>query len=224
MQDSDFIRAMFGRIATKYDFANAVLSGGIDRLWRSHVARCAAESAPSVVVDVACGSGDLWLALRRRLPNAQVVGADFCEPLLHEASRKGCTPLLLADALRLPFAKGSIDSVTVAFGLRNMSSYPGAAREFARVLKIGGRLHVLDFSLPTLPLLRPLYRWYLHAILPRLAGWLTGEPEAYVYLGGSIEQFPSGAAMCALLEFAGFSTARAQPLSLGIATHYTAVK
>ncbi len=110
----------------------------------------------------------------------------------------------MADALQLPFPAGSFDVVTVAFGLRNMADWPAALGEMGRVLRAGGHLLVLDFSLPK-GLLRPLYRFYLHRFLPCIAGVVTGERDAYQYLGASIEKFPSGDAMCELLERSGLS-------------------
>jgi demethylmenaquinone methyltransferase/2-methoxy-6-polyprenyl-1,4-benzoquinol methylase len=127
----------------------------------------------------------------------------------------------VADALQLPFADGSFEAVTVAFGLRNMADWGAALAEMARVIAPGGHLLVLDFSLPR-GVLRPLYRAYLHYCLPRLAGIITGQKAAYDYLGDSIEKFPSGLEMCALIEANGFHNADAQPLSGGIVTIYTA--
>ena len=127
-----------------------------------------------------------------------------------------------ADALALPFEACAFDVVTVAFGLRNMASWPDALREMARVLRPGGHLLVLDFSLPPPGLLRWLYRPYLHRVLPGLAGWLTGEAGAYRYLGDSIEAFPSGAELCGMMEECGFAGARAERLSGGIVSLYAA--
>jgi demethylmenaquinone methyltransferase/2-methoxy-6-polyprenyl-1,4-benzoquinol methylase len=141
--------------------------------------------------------------------------------MLREARRKNVGVVLAADGLALPFASETFDVVTVAFGLRNMASWPGALREMHRVLKPGGHVLILDFSVPPPPL-RWIYRPYLHHVLPSVAGWLTGERGAYKYLGESIEKFPAGAAMCALLQDAGFHTPTAERLSGGIVSLYTA--
>lgn len=215
------VRAMFSGIARRYDFANHFLSLGLDYLWRRRAAEIVRRWQPRSLLDLATGSGDLALALHAACPEAMLVGADFCLPMLLVARRKGLRNLVVADGMRLAFADATFDVVTVAFGLRNMESWPGALAEMARVLKPGGHLLVLDFSVPPAPL-RWLYRPYLHHVLPRLAGLLTGEKAAYDYLGDSIEKFPSGAAMCALLAGAGFSEARAEPLSGGIVSLYTA--
>lgn len=193
----------------------------MDVLWRNKAARIVQKWNPGRILDLATGSGDIALALRDAVPGAEIIGADFCVPMLREARRKGFDTVVAADGMNLPFASGSFDAVTIAFGLRNMASWPGALREMQRVLRTGGHLLVLDFSIPPPPL-RWLYRPYLHKVLPRIAGALTGEPGAYRYLGDSIEKFPSGAAMEALLEEAGFYQPRSTRLSGGIVTLYTA--
>jgi demethylmenaquinone methyltransferase/2-methoxy-6-polyprenyl-1,4-benzoquinol methylase len=175
------------------------------------------------VLDLATGSGDLALTIAQKLPEAEITGADFSPEMLAVARSKGLTNTVVADALHLPFADGSFDAVTVAFGLRNMADWGAALAEMARVLAAGGHLLVLDFSLPRAPL-RSAYRFYLHRILPYAAGVVTGEKQAYDYLGASIEKFPSGSAMCALLEANGFHDASAQPLSAGIVTLYCATR
>jgi demethylmenaquinone methyltransferase/2-methoxy-6-polyprenyl-1,4-benzoquinol methylase len=175
---------------------------------------------PARILDLATGSGDLALALQVACPSAHIVGADFCEPMLAEARRKGLAHTVVADALQLPFAAGEFDLVTVAFGLRNMESWPRALGEMARVLRPGGHVLILDFSLPGPPL-RWLYRPYLHHILPHIASLLTGDRGAYEYLGDSIESFPRGAEMCALVGEAGFTDSVSEPLSGGIVSIYT---
>jgi demethylmenaquinone methyltransferase / 2-methoxy-6-polyprenyl-1,4-benzoquinol methylase len=214
---------MFGRIADRYDRANHLLSGGADVLWRRRAAKVVEEWRPRQVLDLATGSGDLALAMQRRLPEATITAADFSPEMLSVAQRKGVRKTILADALRLPFESESFDCVTVAFGLRNMADWSLALREMSRVLLSSGQLLVLDFSLPTGPL-RPAYRFYLHRCLPILASLVTGQKAAYDYLGGSIEKFPSGVEMVRLIEQSGFVMASAHPLTGGIATIYTAQK
>jgi demethylmenaquinone methyltransferase / 2-methoxy-6-polyprenyl-1,4-benzoquinol methylase len=175
------------------------------------------------VLDLATGSGDLALAIQRRLPEATIIAADFSPEMLSVAQRKGVRKPVLADALRLPFPDESFDCVTVAFGLRNMADWSLALREMSRVLRSSGHLLVLDFSLPVGPL-RLVYRFYLHRCLPVLASLVTGQKAAYDYLGGSIEKFPSGDEMVRLIEQNGFALASAHPLTGGIATIYTAQK
>ena len=223
MQNPAQVRGIFSRIAGRYDLANHLLSGGLDFLWRARAAGLVEKWRPRAVLDLATGSGDLALALQKKLPHARVVGADFCLPMLQVAARKGLRPLVVADGTRLPFADASFDAVTVAFGLRNMESWPGALREMARVLAPGGHLLLLDFSLPRPPLDK-IYRLYLHRILPLIAGLVTRHRAGYEYLGQSIESFPSGPAMLDLLCSNGFAHPRAEPLAAGIVSIYTAGK
>jgi demethylmenaquinone methyltransferase/2-methoxy-6-polyprenyl-1,4-benzoquinol methylase len=222
-QDADAVRAMFGRIARRYDLANHFLSGGADFLWRWRAAKMIEGWRPKRVLDLATGSGDLALAMQRRLPEATIVAADFSPEMLSVAQRKGVRETVLADALNLLFPDESFDCVTVAFGLRNMADWSLALREMSRVLRSSGHLLILDFSLPVGPL-RPAYRFYLHRCLPILASLVTGQKAAYDYLGGSIEKFPSADEMIRLIEQNGFALPSAHPLTGGIAAIYTAQK
>jgi demethylmenaquinone methyltransferase/2-methoxy-6-polyprenyl-1,4-benzoquinol methylase len=222
-RDPDAVRAMFGRIAQRYDLANHLLSGGADFLWRRRAAKMIEGWRPKRVLDLATGSGDLALAVQRRLPEATIIAADFSPEMLGVAQRKGVRETVLADALSLPFPDESFDCVTVAFGLRNMADWSLALREMSRVLRSGGHLLILDFSLPV-GSLQPAYRFYLHRCLPMLASLVTGQKAAYDYLGGSIEKFPSGDEMIRLIEQNGFARASAEPRTGGIATIYTGNK
>lgn len=222
-KEPNTIQQLFARIAHRYDLANSLLSLGCDSLWRSNVAARVKSWAPTAILDLATGSGVLAHELKRQIPAARVVGVDFCAPMLTFARRRGITDLVVADGLALPFQDSLFDVVTVAFGLRNMASYDAALNEARRVLRAGGHLVILDFSLPKPPL-QTLYRIYLHHVLPLLAGWLTGEPDAYHYFAGTIEGFPKGGAMLELLRRCGFSTCDAKQLSMGIVTVYTGQK
>ena len=223
-QDPEFVQNTFSSIAGRYDLANHLLSGGLDFIWRARVSRILAAAHPSRILDLATGSGDLAIALQKACPTARVVAADFCLPMLEEARRKNVPFLVQADGLALPFPGGAFDAVTVAFGLRNMASWEQALREMNRVLRPGGLLVVLDFSLPPQGPLRELYRIYLHHVLPRIAGWTTGRAEAYEYLGESIEAFPRGSGMAALIESCGFHCSPPRRMCLGIVSMYEAAK
>ena len=218
-QDPVFVKAAFSSIAPRYSLTNHVLSLGIDVIWRRRVAALVALENPSDILDVAAGTGDLALELQRECPGAKVIATDFCPEMLDLARRQGVTHTLEADALNLPFEASSFDVVTVAYGLRNMASWPRAAQEMRRVLRPQGMLAILDFSLPE-GILREPYRLYLHRILPGLAGAITGNRQAYEYLGDSIERFPSGQAMVDLLAEAGFAETVWIPLSFGISSIY----
>ena len=223
-RDPEAVRGMFGRIARRYDLANHLLSAGLDFSWRRRAAEIVRQWQPRRVLDLATGSGDLALTIAKKLPGAEITGADFSPEMLAVAREKGLTNVVVADGLQLPFANETFEAVTIAFGLRNMADWSAALAEMARVLTPGGHLLVLDFSLPRGRMLRPIYRAYLHHILPQVAGFVTGEKGAYRYLGDSIEKFPSGDEMRALIETSGFRRAQAEPLSGGIVTIYRAEK
>ncbi len=222
--EPESVREMFGAIAPRYDLANHVLSCGLDFRWRRRVAELVAESEPQTILDLATGTGDLALLLQRRFPLARITGADFSGEMLSLARQKGLRETALADARSLPFPDESFDIVTIAFGLRNLPDWLQGLREMRRVIRPGGSLLVLDFSLPRRSLVRSVYRLYLHRVVPLVGATLTGRKDAYSYLGDSIERFPEGAAMLKLMEEAGFKNAKAEPLSGGIVTIYIAAK
>jgi demethylmenaquinone methyltransferase/2-methoxy-6-polyprenyl-1,4-benzoquinol methylase len=222
-RDPEIVREMFGRVARRYDLANHVLSLGVDFFWRARAAKLVESWKAERILDLATGSGDLALAIARRLPKAKIVAADFSPKMIQVARSKGVREAIIADALQLPFAGESFDCVTIAFGLRNIADWGAALREMSRVLPAGGHLLVLDFSIPGSPLRTP-YRFYLHHFLPGLAGLLTGEKEAYEYLAASIEEFPSGTEMLQLIEANGFEDANEQPMTGGIVTMYTGAR
>ena len=218
------VRKMFGSIARRYDVANHLLSCGIDFYWRRRAAEIVAGWRPHRIADLATGTGDLALALQKKLQDAEIVGVDFLPEMLDLAQRKGVHQVVLADAMNLPFGDASFDCVTIAFGLRNLENWGAALTEISRALRTSGRLLVLEFSLPTTPILRAIYRFYLHRCLPLLGSFLTGKKTAYDYLGDSIEEFPSGNAMCQLMQANGFARPTFEPLTGGIVTIYTAQK
>jgi demethylmenaquinone methyltransferase/2-methoxy-6-polyprenyl-1,4-benzoquinol methylase len=223
MPDPTYVRNAFARIADRYVLTNHVLSGGMDFWWRYVVTKRIKQLRPRKLMDVASGTGDLALKIQDEIPDCEVMATDFCAEMLAHASSRGVGKTLVADALDLPFPNDEFDVVTVAFGLRNMGDYPLGLQEMRRVLKPGGHLFILDFSQPEAPLCYP-YRLYLHHVLPKLAGLLTGQKDAYEYLGTSIEQFPSGKDMIALLAANGYGNASATPMTFGVVTAYEAVK
>ena len=218
------VRKMFGCIARRYDLANHLLSCGIDFYWRRRAAEIVAGWRQRRIADLATGTGDLALALQKKMPDAEIVGVDFLPEMLDLARRKGVRQIVLADAMNLPFGDASFDCVTIGFGLRNLENWATALVEMSRVLKTNGHLLVLEFSLPTTPILRAIYRFYLHRCLPLFGSFLTGTKTAYDYLGDSIEEFPSGGAMCELMAENGFTHQTFEPLTGGIVTIYTAEK
>jgi demethylmenaquinone methyltransferase/2-methoxy-6-polyprenyl-1,4-benzoquinol methylase len=218
------VREMFGSIATRYDLANHVLSCGLDFYWRARAAEIVDAWHPNTIADLATGTGDLALAMQNKLPHAELTGVDFLPEMLELARRKGVRRLVLGDAMKLPFDDASFDCVTIAFGLRNLENCSVALTEMWRVLNARGHLLVLEFSLPTTPILRAVYRFYLHRCLPLLGSFLTQKKSAYDYLGDSIEEFPSGNAMCELMRGTGYVSPSFERLTGGIVTIYTAAK
>jgi demethylmenaquinone methyltransferase / 2-methoxy-6-polyprenyl-1,4-benzoquinol methylase len=232
MPESTAVNTMFARIARRYDLANRLLSGGIDRWWRRRLVAAVREIRPKIVLDLATGSGDVAFALGRRLPpDVAIMGLDFCLPMLEEAEAKkrrsggfANVSFRPGDGLSLPLEDASVDAVTIAFGLRNMADRRRALGEMRRVLRRPhGRLFVLEFSQPV-PWVRPVYYFYLRKALPRLAGFVTGDRAAYEYLGATIGEFPDRAGLSAELRSCGFSSVISAGMSLGIvALHVAAV-
>jgi demethylmenaquinone methyltransferase / 2-methoxy-6-polyprenyl-1,4-benzoquinol methylase len=218
------VREMFGAIARRYDLANHLLSCGMDFYWRARAADIVAGWNPHKVADLATGTGDLALALQKKLSDAEITAVDFLPEMLELARRKGVRQVVLADAMKLPFSDASFDCITIAFGLRNLENYSAALAEMRRVLNTHGHLLVLEFSLPTTPILRAAYRFYLHRCLPLLGSYLTKKKSAYDYLGDSIEEFPNGNTMCELMRANGYVSPGFQPLTGGIVTVYTATR
>jgi len=224
--DADKVKAMFGRIAGRYDRANRALSFGVDQGWRRRLVREVARRRPRSVADLATGSGDVAFALERRLPPETAIEAfDFCQPMLEEALRKqrsrpgSRARFRLGNTLALPLPDRSVDAVTIAFGLRNLADRARGLREMRRVLAPGGAAYVLEFSQPR-PLFRTLYYLYLKRLLPAAAGLIAGEREAYEYLAQSIERFPDREGIARELRQAGFAAVQGAPLALGaVALH-----
>ena len=230
MPDPVAVNAMFARIARRYDLANHLLSGGVDRWWRHRLVAAVRRAHPRDVLDLATGSGDVAFALARKLPTGTAItGMDFCQPMLDEAELKkqkspGYAGLVFrqGDGLALPLADASFDAVTISFGLRNMADRDRALREMRRVLRPGGRLFVLEFSQPRL-WFRPFYFFYMRRLAPLLAGRLTGDRAAYEYLCGSIEQFPGREALARTIREAGFNRVSVHALTFGIVALHEAV-
>ena len=221
MQDPNFVKDAFSKIADRYVLTNHVLSLGTDILWRKRVGKIVNDWRPKDILDIATGTGDLALEMQKVCDDANLIASDFCPEMLAHASRRGVKNTQVVDAMNMPFEDHSCDVLTVAFGLRNMADYAGALKEMHRVIRPGGHLLVLDFSPPD-GILRKPYGIYLNKILPKIAGMLTSQEEAYSYLAGSIGDFPSGDAMCELIGSQGFKEPRREALSGGIASIYTA--
>jgi len=240
------IAEMFDKIAFRYDFLNRFLSGGIDVYWRKRAIRAlqgllagAAVQLPAgdagaeggAVLDVATGTGDMAVLLARRFPKARITGVDISEGML-EVGRQKLARLKLdsritlrsGDSEALPFSDNQFDAITVAFGVRNFENLETGLREMRRVLKPGGKLVVLEFSQPRIPVICRLYRAYMRRIAPRIAGIAASNREAYQYLNDSVQAFPEGPRLIHILEECGYTHTRLRRLSLGICSLYTGEK
>jgi len=225
-QKSRAVQEMFAAIAPRYDFLNRLLSLGIDQQWRQFVGRRLADLDHPHVLDVACGTADLSLAVKKCNSRAKVVGLDFSVQMLNLAREKirqlpaaDDFGLLAGSAEDLPFDDQVFDALTIAFGIRNVVDRSRALEEFCRVLKTGARLVILEFSLPDQFLLRALYRLYFLRILP-LIGGLFARKSAYQYLPESVLQFPQRDEFVRMVRDAGFGKLRYHSLTGGIVTVY----
>ena len=209
------IRATFDGIARGYDRANDLMSLGLHRRWKRRLVAGVTTAGP--VLDLAGGTGDVAARLRRTAPARLVVNGDPSRAMLAvDRRRHGAVPALALEAERLALRDGALAAVTCAFGLRNLTDPPAALAEIARVLRPGGRLHLLEFSTPE-RWLRPLYRRLTARLLPWIGGRVTGRADAYRYLAQSIDAFPTKEAVSAALGAAGLRVERVEPLAWSIA-------
>ena len=227
LEHAKAVRAMFSGIAARYDLLNHLLSMNIDKRWRKLVRRKLQpilNKADAIVLDVACGTGDLSIELQSNA-KACVIGTDFCRPMLTVAAEKsGSIPLVEGDAMNLGFADTSFDAVTIAFGLRNLSNFSDGLAEFHRILKPGGKLAVLEFSSPIVPGFSQAFNFYFTRILPRIGGAVSRSRGAYQYLPDSVSKFPNQARLAALMRETGFDDVEYTNLTGGIAAIHIGTK
>jgi demethylmenaquinone methyltransferase / 2-methoxy-6-polyprenyl-1,4-benzoquinol methylase len=220
---SRWVRGMFGRVAHRYDLANHLLSANIDRLWRARTVarvRDILRRPGARVMDLACGTGDLLVALERDAQRG-LVGSDFCRPMLAGAKSKLArlglkSTLVEADALALPLPDASLDLITIAFGFRNLANYAAGLREMRRVLRPGGAVAILEFTQPPNKAFAAVYNWYSRRVLPVLGGAISGAPEAYSYLPESVRKFPEAEELAAMMREAGYAGVEWEYLTFGI--------
>lgn len=226
------VEQMFDNIASTYDRLNHILSFNIDRLWRRRVVRLVRRSGAERIMDMATGTGDLAIAMARSIEQAQILGVDLSEEMLtvarHKVERAGLAERITlekGDAENLANVEdGVMDAATVAFGVRNFEHLERGLKEFHRTLRSGGRLIILEFSIPRNALVRSLYGLYSHHIMPLLGALISKDRAAYTYLPDSIEEFPSPERVSDMLYGVGFSSVRRYSLSMGIAHIYEATK
>jgi demethylmenaquinone methyltransferase / 2-methoxy-6-polyprenyl-1,4-benzoquinol methylase len=240
-QASRAVQQMFDSIAPRYDFLNHVLSANVDRLWWWKTARrfrAILAEPDAAVLDVCCGTGDMTMALLKRRPNGAlpILAADFAHGMLSRGAKKFSRErdgrrmdgapyavALEADALHLPLRAASLDLIVTAFGFRNLANYDAGLREFARVLKPGGQLGILDFSEPG-GLIGKIYAVYFRRVLPAIGRVICGTNGPYNYLPTSVGNFPPPAEMLEMMQAAGYTNCAWQPYTFGIAGLYTGVR
>jgi demethylmenaquinone methyltransferase/2-methoxy-6-polyprenyl-1,4-benzoquinol methylase len=223
------VRGVFDSVASKYDVMNDLMSMGLHRLWKAYTVAVANLHEGQSVLDIAGGTGDLARAFAKQVGSkGTVVHTDINEAMLRQGRNRlldegMVLPTLICDGERLPFATGSFDLVSVAFGLRNMTHKDKALAEMNRVLKPGGRLLVLEFSKVAQPLSKA-YDWYSFKVLPRIGQWVAGDAESYRYLAESIRMHPGQAELKAMMKTAGFGHVDVHNLSAGVVALHVGIK
>jgi len=232
-RSGDRVKRMFGEIAPRYDLMNHLLSMNVDRYWRWRTVRLVKPVADQPILDLCTGTGDLAFAFYRYTRGqAPIVAADFCPEMLeigekkkHRAGLNGEIRFVEADAQNLPFEDDHFQVVSVAFGLRNVADTDRGLREMVRVCRRGGKVAVLEFSMPTWQPFKAIYGWYFRRVLPRIGQMFAkNESSAYSYLPESVGEFPSGQALADRMKAAGLMSVKWYPFTLGIATLYVGVK
>jgi demethylmenaquinone methyltransferase/2-methoxy-6-polyprenyl-1,4-benzoquinol methylase len=227
------IAGMFDTIARRYDRANHLLSVGLDKRWRRIAIRALRLGPTDRLLDMCTGTGDLAIAAVTGASGApaDVVGIDFSGEMLRlglvkvrAAGLSRRIHLARGDATRVPLPDASVDAASVAFGIRNVVDRDRGCREFARVLRVGGRLAVLEFGTPQTPVFKQVYQWYFRAVLPRLGGLISGNRDAYAYLPASVGEFPPPDVISAMLRQSGFSRDEWKSLMFGAVYLYVATK
>lgn len=229
-KQADRIAGMFDAIAPRYDLLNGLLSAGLDHQWRRRAVRSLALSGTETLLDVCAGTADMALIARRETERPRrVIALDFAAAMIDVARRKvaaegqeASIALLRGDATCLPVRAAAVDAVTVAFGVRNVEDPAAACRELHRVLRPGGRLAILEFAIPTLPLVRQAYLTYFTRMLPLLGRLVSRHSTAYSYLPASVEAFPAADRFASLLRESGFIDVTANRLTLGVVYLYSA--
>jgi demethylmenaquinone methyltransferase/2-methoxy-6-polyprenyl-1,4-benzoquinol methylase len=225
------IQQMFGTIAPRYDFLNRMLSFGIDRRWRKKAVRLLKYRDGARILDVATGTGDVALEIARTTPpSVKITGADFCKEMVElgrikavQSPYAGRIDFKVAPCEDLPFPNETFDSITIAFGIRNVVDRKLGLAEMWRVLRPGGRMIILEFSTPRSQLFRQIYYFYFRRLLPVIGG-LISKYNAYKYLPDSVLEFPTHEEFAAMIEDAGFRSVHIRELTFGIASIYVGDK
>lgn len=220
-----FVRAMFTRIAYRYDLMNSLMTFGRHRAWRRAAALMVAPRPGGLALDIATGTGDLALALLDVTQVRRVFGIDFSEGMLAVGRQKlqgsglgDRVSFVVGDALSLPFPERTFDGVTSAFLLRNLADLRQGLTEMRRVVKPGGAVVALEIAQPTLPAFRQLFRWYFHRLVPWAGGIISGDREAYTYLPRSVDRFVTPHELGRMMEAVGLKGVTYRRLGLGTVT------
>jgi demethylmenaquinone methyltransferase/2-methoxy-6-polyprenyl-1,4-benzoquinol methylase len=222
---------MFNEIAHKYDFLNRFLSAGTDISWRKKALNLLKKNQPQQILDVATGTADLAIMSAKLLSPQQIIGIDISSGMLDIGKKKisklglqDCIQLQLGDSEALQFNDHTFDAVTVSFGVRNFQQLEKGLSEILRVLKPKGQLMILEFSRPTLPVIKQCYQLYMNFITPGVGGLFSKNKKAYQYLNDSVRQFPEGKDLVAVMEIVGYKQTLYKRLTFGICTIYIGEK
>lgn len=225
------VKEMFDHIAPTYDRLNHILSLSIDKIWRRRVVRRVLKLGAKEILDVATGTGDLAIAMARKIEGSTICGVDLSPEMLEVARTKvlklGLSKrisLIEGNAEHLELDSESVDAVTIAFGIRNFENKEACLSELNRIIRPGGHLVILEFSNPTNPLINLLYRFYSHKVLPWVGGIISKNRSAYEYLPASVDGFPNPDNFAAIIEKAGYTNVTRRSQSFGIAQIYIAQK
>jgi demethylmenaquinone methyltransferase/2-methoxy-6-polyprenyl-1,4-benzoquinol methylase len=230
-EKAGLVHGVFSRVASRYDLMNDLMSGGVHRLWKDAMMDWLAPHPGQRLLDVAGGTGDIAFRFLRRAQNATAVVCDLTEPMLDEGRRRAEAAHLgdrvewiAGDAMALPFPDSSFDVYTISFGIRNVTRPEAALAEALRVLKVGGRLMVLEFSQVPNPMLQRAYDLYSFNLIPRIGQVVAKDRESYQYLVESIRRFPDQDTFAGMIREAGFEQVRYRNLSMGIAALHSGWK
>ena len=221
------VEMMFDNIAPKYDLLNHSLTAGIDKIWRRKAIKIASRNNPHKLLDIAAGTGDFTILEAKRTNAEEIIGIDISQNMLNVAIEKARKQnlqdrikFMKADSLSMPFDNDYFDAATVGFGVRNFADIPAGLREIHRVLKPGGRLVVLELSEPSNPIIKGVFGFYFHKILPVAGKLVSKDGSAYRYLPKSVDNFPYGERFVNIMDACGFRSTGLKWLSCGIAAIY----
>ena len=231
-QRRENIRKMFDAISPRYDLLNYLLSFGRDRSWRRRAVRTLDIDSKDILLDLACGTGDVALTAHRKCDGpGEIIGVDFSEEMLKIAETKFAKQQITipysfvhADVTDLPLEDESVNCISIAFGIRNVVDVPKALSEMMRVLKSGGKLVILEFAPPRGRVFGPLFHWYFKKILPWIGGIISGKKSAYEYLPRSVGEFYTIERLINLMKNAGFEISKVDKYTFGVTVAYLGVK